>query len=427
MKYTKSNAGKNEVEFKISITAEEWEHAQEHAYKEKKSSFNVEGFRKGKAPRKVIEKIYGKGVFFDEALNHCFYHAYSEIASKEKDFAPVDEPRIEVKKVGDDGVELIAKVTVAPEVKLGQYVGLNVKRKEAKVTEKQLKDEPERARESQARFVEVTDRPVKDGDIVNIDFSGSVNGKVFDGGTANGYDLTIGSHSFIDNFEEQLIGLNTGDSKDVHVTFPENYGEPTLAGKPATFVVKVNVIKEKQLPELNDEFASNVSDCETLDAYKAELKEHLLEHEKQRVQAELENDVIEAVIKNTEIDVPKVMVEHELDHIMQDISYRLMYQGISLEDYAKYMNTTVEEIRKSRHADAVKGVKISLVMQEIIRAEKIDVTAKDVNARLQEMAKRDNKTVEDVKSTLSDKHMAQIKNDILLHKLLDFLVEKNAI
>lgn len=427
MKYTKKNAGKNEVEFDITISAEEWENAQEQAYEEKKGSFNVEGFRKGKAPRKVIEKIYGKGVFFDEALNHCFYDAYSKILQKEKDVEPVDDPKIDIKNMSDKGVELVAKVTVAPQVNLGAYTGLNVKRKEAKVTDKQLKDELEHARESQARFVEVTGRPVQNGDIVNIDFSGSVDGKVFDGGTANGYDLTIGSHTFIDTFEDQLIGLNTGDSKDVKVTFPENYGEKTLAGKPAVFAVKVNVIKEKQLPELNDEFASNVSDCETLEAYKAELKEHLLEHEKERVQSELENDVIEAVVKNTEIDVPKVMVEHELDHIMQDISYRLMYQGITLEDYAKYMNTTVEEIRKARHADAVKGVKISLVMQAIIKKEKIDVTQKDVNARLQEMAKRDNKTVDEIKSTLSEKHLAQIKNDILLHKLLAFLVEKNAI
>ncbi len=424
MKYTKKKVNANEIEFEIEISKDEWEHALEHAYEEKKSSYNIEGFRRGKAPRKVIEKIYGAGVFYDEAIGHSFSHAYQEILSKEKDFEPVDEPRLAVKSVGET-CTLVATVYTMPEVKLGKYKGLNIACKEAKVTSAEVDAEIAKTLDEHARFVEVSDRAVQMGDTCNIDFKGSVDGKVFDGGTATGFDLEIGSHSFIDNFEDQLVGAKAGDNVDVFVTFPTNYGEKSLAGKKAKFEVKINSIKEKQVPALDEKFVSKVSECETVEDYKKEVREHLLDHAKEHARADLENEVIEKVVANAEVDILDVMVQHELDHMMQDLSYRLMYQGVSLEDYAKYVGTTVDEIRASRVEDAKRSVKISLVMQEIIKREKIDVTRAELNARFKDMAARENKSVDDYVKGLNPNQIGQVQNNILLNKLLAFLVENN--
>ncbi len=424
MKYTIEKKQNSQVAIEITIPAKEWEVEVQTAYETMKGKFNIQGFRKGKAPRHIIEKFYGKGVFLDEALNTAFQKAYTQVLNKEKDLEVVDQPSLDIKSMDDKGVVLVATVTVSPEVKLGAYTGLGVAKKEAKVSAKEVNAELENMRQSQARFVEV-ERAIANGDTANIDFSGSVNGKKFDGGTATGFDLEIGSHSFIDTFEDQLVGLKKGDKKDVKVTFPENYHAEELKGKPAVFEVVINAVKEKQLPELNDEFASSVSEFETLNELKEHTKEHLLEHAQQHAERDFENDLIAAIVKNMEVEVPACMVEQEIDRMLEDMNYRLMYQGITLEDYVKYMNITIEDIRKDQKKNALNNVKVRLALRAIIEKEDIKVTKEDVDAKIKEMAKENNKTVKDQKASLDDHAMMHLQNDILMDKLFGFLASKN--
>lgn len=424
MKYTIEKKANSQVAIEFTVNDTEWQAEVEQAYQKMKGKFNIQGFRKGKAPRHVIEKFYGKGVFFDEALNTAFTKYYGEVLKKEKNLEVVDQPSLEVKSLDDKGVVLVATVTVSPEVKLGAYTGLQVAKKEAKVSQKQVDDELKAMLEDQARFVEV-DRPIQNGDTANIDFSGSIDGKKFEGGTANGYDLVIGSHSFIDGFEEQLIGLKKDDCKDVQVTFPENYHVEELKNKPAVFAVKINAVKEKHLPELNDEFASTVSEFDTLKELKEHTKEHLLEHEKEHAERQFENDLIEAIVKNMEVEVPDCMVEQELDRMLEDMNYRLMYQGITLDDYVKYMNTTIEEVRKHEKKNALNNVKVRLALKAIIEKENIKVTKEDVDAKIKELAEQNKKTIKDQKASLDDHAMLHLQNDILMDKVFGFLASKN--
>ncbi len=367
MKYTVSKKEKNTVVLELTLNATEWKEEVDNAYNKNKGKYAVEGFRKGKVPRKVIETMYGPTVFYEDALTDAFSKNYSIILDKEKDIEPIDAPALSVKSLDEKGVVIVAEIPVMPEVKLGKYTGLNIDIKPKEITDKQVKDELKRVQEEQARLVEVTNEKVKKGHVVNLNFEGFINGKPFEGGKAENYDLEIGSKSFIDTFEDQLVDMAVDEEKEVHVTFPEQYQVEELKGKPAVFKVKINTIKKKELPELNDAFASDVSEFETLDAYKAHIKEHLTEHAVENAKIETENKIIEEIIKNMQVELPDVLVKNELDDIMRDMEYRLNYQGLNLEDYAKYLNTTVEDIRKDRKKDAVKGVKVRLAMQEILK------------------------------------------------------------
>lgn len=425
MKYKTKKLENKNVEIEITFSKEEWDKAVEESYNKNKSKFTVEGFRKGKAPRKVIEKAYGEGVFYDDALNESFFNAYEEILNKETDIDPVDHPMLDIKKLDEKGVVMVAEVVVRPEVKMGQYKGLGINVAAKKVTAKDVEAELKKVQEQNARLVDVENGEVKNGNIVNLDFSGSVDGVKFDGGTAQGFDLEIGSHSFIDNFEDQLVGLKVGEEKNVEVTFPENYGEPSLAGKKAVFACKINGIKEKQLPEINDELASNVSEFETLEEYKKDIKANLQKQNDEKAKIETENKVIDEIAKNMEVTIPDCMIEQELDEQFKDLEYRLMYQGLDLATYAKYMNTTVEELRKQKRADAEKSVKIRLMMQEVVKLEKLEATEAEIDARIEEVSKSANKTVEDYKKTMTNERLNYIKNHILINKLLAFLVDSN--
>ncbi len=426
MKYKITKKDKNQVVINIDITSEEWNAEVELAYNQNKGKYNVEGFRKGKAPRKVIEKMYGAGIFFEDALNNAFSTYYTEILNKEKSLEPVDAPSLDVKNIDEKGVTLEAIVTVKPEVKLGAYTGLNISVKPKKVTDKEVEEELKMVQQQNARLVEVKEgEQAKLGNIVNINFAGFVDGVQFPGGTSEGYDLELGSKSFIDTFEDQIVGMKNGEKKDVLVTFPADYHEETLKGKPAKFEVTVNAIKEKILPEIDDELASNVSNFETLEEYKNDIKKHLEHHAEENAKIEAENKILDKIVDNMEVEVPDCMVEHELNHMMQDLEYRLMYQGLNLQAYANYLNTTVEKIREDRKKDALKSVKIRLALQEIMNKEKIDVTEDDFNAKIKEMADRTNKSVKDFKATLKEERINYIKNDILMNKLINFLLESN--
>lgn len=424
MDYKINKEEKNLVKIDITLSKEEWETEIEQAYTRTRNKYNVEGFRKGKAPRKVIESVYGANVFYEEALSEGFYKAYMDILSKEPTLEPVDAPNLNVKKVDADGVELEATVVVKPDVKVAKYTGFDIVLKKNKVTKEQLEAEMDRVKEQNVRLVEV-EREIKDGDVANINFSGSVDGVKFDGGTSEDYDLGIGSHSFIEGFEEQLIGLKAGEDKDVNVTFPTEYHVKELAGKPAVFACHVNSVKEKQYPELNDEFASNVSEYETMAEFKAHMEEHLQEHLDEHAKVDAENEIIDKIVENTEVEVPTQMVDNELDNMMKDMEYRLMYQGLNLEAYANYMGTTVDKIKEDRRPDALKSVKVRLALSYILDKEKITVTDKEFDEKVEEMANSSKKSVKEVKDSLTEDRINYMKNDILMNKLIDFLMEKN--
>lgn len=424
MDYKINKEEKNLVKIDITLSKEEWETEIEQAYTRTRNKYNVEGFRKGKAPRKVIESVYGANVFYEEALSEGFYKAYMDILSKEPTLEPVDAPNLNVKKVDAEGVELEATVVVKPDVKVAKYTGFDIVLKKNKVTKEQLEEEMNRVKEQNVRLVEV-EREIKDGDVANINFSGSVDGVKFDGGTSEDYDLGIGSHSFIEGFEEQLIGLKAGEDKDVNVTFPTEYHVKELAGKPAVFACHVNSVKEKQYPELNDEFASNVSEYETMAEFKAHMEEHLQEHLDEHARVDAENEIIDKIVENTEVEVPTQMVDNELDNMMKDMEYRLMYQGLNLEAYANYMGTTVDKIKEDRRPDALKSVKVRLALSYILDKEKITVTDKELDEKIEEMANSAKKSVKEVKESLTEDRINYMKNDILMNKLIDFLMEKN--
>ena len=385
--YTLEKVEKNKAKITITITKEEWEGYVQKSYEENCSKFNIQGFRKGKAPRRVIEKNYGENVFFDDAFDYAFGDNYREVFKNEKDFDPINQPDVSIKSFDDNGLVVEAIVELMPEVKLGEYKGTKVKKATGEVDDEKVEKELKQVQERQARFVDV-EREAKLGDIATIDFSGSVDGVKFDGGTAEDYRLELGSKSFIDTFEEQIVGMNLGQSKDVNVTFPAEYHEPSLAGKPAVFAVTLKKLEEKQLPELNDEFADNVSEFSTLEEYKADIKKHLQASLEKKLERENENKLIEAVVSTATLEVPEVLVERQLDLFLRDFEQRLMYQGLKIEDYAKYMNVTVEELRNQNREQAVEAVKTRLALEQLVKEEGLTVTEAEVDAKLEETAKK---------------------------------------
>ena len=426
MKYTKKILEDKRVQIDLTLDAKEWEEAVQGAYEKNKGKYSVQGFRKGHTPRKVLEKTYGASLFYDDAIDNCFYRYYFEVLSKEKTIEPVATPDIEIKSISEKGLELILKITVKPEVKLGEYKGLKVEKKAVKVTKAEVDKELQGMLESRVKYVEV-EREIKNGDTATIDFSGSIDGVKFDGGTATDFDLEIGSKSFIDNFEDQLVGLKKGDKKDVKVTFPAEYHEPSLAGKPAVFAVEVKAIKEKQYPELNDTFASEVSEFETLKELTDNTKKKLVEAKEKEENAQAESKLVDMIVDNATVEVPQVMAEQQAEDFIKDFEYRLSYQGLSLDGYLKYANTTIEELKKARMEDAKKTVKTRLVLEKIIVDEKIEVTDKDLEEKFNENNKDKKKSIAEIKKTLNPEQLNYFENSILLNKLMAFLKENNSL
>ncbi len=422
--YTVKKLEKNKYEITISVSKEDWEKYVDHSYEENKGKFNIEGFRKGKAPRAIIEKNYGPSVFYDDAIDHLFSKEYGEVLMNEKDIEPVSNPEIRIDKFDDNGIVIIAEVQGMPEVKLGEYKGLTIKKATGEVTDEQVEKELNQARERQARYVEVN-REARDGDFAVIDFVGSVDGKEFEGGKASDYRLKLGSKTFIEGFEDQVIGMKAGETKDVNVTFPAEYFSEELKGKPAVFVVTLKRVEEKQLPELNDEFASNISEFETLDEYKADLRKHLQENLELKLKRENENNLIEAIVKSSEVEIPEIMIERQIDMFIEDFSMRLSYQGYKVEDYLSQMDMTMQQLRDERKEQAKETVKTRLVLETIVKKENLDVTDKELNEKLKETADKYKKSVDDYKKSLGDRNIAYIQNDILMNKLLKLLTDNN--
>lgn len=417
--------GKLIVEFELN--ADEWEAEVEKAYEKNKGKYKLDGFRQGKIPRKVLEKTYGEFMFYEDALNNACDNSFFEFIAKETDVQAVAYPEISVKKIDKSGVEFVATITVMPEVTLGSMEGLDVKQTRVTVSEKEVEAKLVDLQEKQARYVDVKDRPARMGDLTNIDFAGSMNGVAFEGGTAKDYELELGSHTFINGFEEQVAGMNIDEQKNIVVTFPEEYPAQELAGKPATFAVKLLAIREKQVPEIDDKFASDVSEFNTLDELKKSTKEKISEEKKAKAKKDLENKLIDAFVEKAEVEVPDVMVENQIERAISEMKQSLEAQGLTYEVYLSYIGMTDEDFRKSRKEDTKAQIKTTLVLSELIKAENIKVEEADVDAKVEELASQMKKKPEEIKKTMKDSQRDVIENNILTEKVIKLLKEKNNI
>lgn len=423
----KTERQKGSVKFTFTVPHDEWEAEMNAAYIKNRGKYGIPGFRKGHAPRKMIENAYGPTVFFDDAFNACASKGYTTALHENEDVFPVDEPKVDIEKFEADAMTFTIEVTVKPDVTLGQYKGLTVKKASYPVTDADVEADIERNLQSKSRLTEITDRAAQTGDTVTIDYSGSVNGEKFTGGTAEKQELTLGSHSFIPGFEEQVVGMQIGESKDVSVTFPADYHAEDLKGKDAVFAVTLHGIKFREVPELNDAFVKDTTKFETVADYRADVEKRLKENAAHREDNENKNNMIEAIVQNASVEIPACMVESELDYMLQDFEYRLsyMYGGMKLDDYFKYTGSSREDFRKDRKEEAEKSVKTRLVLEAIIKAEKTEPTDEEMNARIAEIAATSGKSAEEYNKTLSDQQRNHIKSDVTVEKTLNELVKAN--
>lgn len=413
---------KNMVKLVITSSDEEFEKGLEQAYNKNKSKINVQGFRKGKAPRKIIEKFYGKEVFFEDAANAIIPEAYAK-AAEESGLEIVSQPEIGLVQL-EDGKPFIFSATVAvkPGVELGQYKGVEVAKADVEVTEDDINAELDKVREQNSRTVNVEDRPVQDKDMTVIDFEGFIDGQPFQGGKGENYPLTIGSHSFIDTFEEQLIGKNIGEETEVNVTFPEDYHAEELKGKPATFKVTVKEIKEKQYDDLDDDFAQNVSDFDTLAEYKEDLKKTIGERKANEAKNKKEAEAIDKIIENAKMDIPSAMVDTQVRQMAEDFSRRLQQQGLSVEQYFQFTGLTADKLFADMQPEAEKRIKSRLVLEAIVKAENIEVSDEEYESELNKMAESYGMEVDKIKEFMGEYEQKQIREDIAVQKAVDLVV-----
>ena len=416
------NLEKNTAKLTIEVPAEKFEEAVQHSYNKNKGKFNIPGFRKGKAPFNMIKKMYGVGVFYEDAVDEVIDASYPD-AAKESGLEIVSRPAVSIEQI-EEGKSFIytAKVAVKPEVTLGQYKGVEVQKTKSEVTEEDIETEIKRAREKNSRLITVEDRGIEDGDQVTIDFDGSVDGKRFEGGKAEDYPLTIGSHTFIDNFEEQLIGKTTGEECEVNVTFPAEYHVEELKNKPAVFKVKVKEIQRKELPEANDEFASEVSDFDTMEEYKKDLSEKLHAEKIEAAKTADEDKVVAKVIENATMEIPDQMVEEQVNGMVNDYARRLESQGISFKQYVEITGMTAEKIGEQMKPQAIKRIQTRLVLEAVVKAENIQADDAAVEEQFDKMAADFKMDKEQIKGMFGEEQMAQLKEDLAVQKAIDFLV-----
>ena len=409
------------VTLKLTIDAQSFDKACKDAYNKNKTKFNVQGFRKGKAPMSIVEKFYGEGVFFEDAVNTLFPDAF-EAAVKEHDLDTVARPEIDVEEIGKGkSLVIIADVAVKPEITLGEYKNLTVEKPDSEVSDEEVEKEIEAMREQNARFVTVEDREVKEKDMLLIDFNGKVDGVEFEGGQAENYSIIVGSNTFIPGFEEQLVGMKLNEEKDLSVKFPEEYHAENLAGKDAVFTVKVNEIKEKELPELDDEFAKDVSEFDTLEDLKADAKAKLQKTKDEYADRELENKLVKMAAENATVEIPEAMIDSQVENMVYDFEYQLKYQGLDLENYLKFTNMSIEGLKEQMRPDAKSRVLNSLVIEAISKSENIDSTEEDLEQELAKMAESYKMEVDKLKSTLRPSDMDYIKDTVVARKTVEFI------
>ena len=417
------NVEKNVVQLEIEVDAEKFDQGLQKAFAKNANRFSIPGFRRGKAPRSMVEKFYGEQVLYEDAINAICPDAYDQ-AIEENDIHPVDRPEIDIKQIGKGQVFIFtAKVTVKPEVELGQYKDVEVQKASAVVTDEDVEKEIEKVLDKNSRLISIEDRPVASGDTAIIDFEGFIDGVAFEGGSGKDYNLVIGSGTFIPGFEDQLIGVALGEEKEVNVSFPEDYGSADLAGKSALFKVKVNEIKVKELPTLDDEFAKDVSEFDTLEEYKADLRKKLVEQAEHSAHHENEDNVVDKVVENATIDIPPVMVEKRIDDLTYDFGMRLRYQGLELEKYLEIMGMDMASFREQFKARAEKEVKTQLVIEKISEVEAIVPTEKDTEEEIKRIAENYKQSEEDFKQHLKPDDIEYIRSTLVAKKTVDFLVE----
>ncbi len=413
---------KNMAKLTVEVSAEDFKAAIKKAFNKNKNRFSIPGFRKGKAPQAMIEKMYGEGVFYEDAADEAINASYAE-AMKESGLEIVSRPEVTIEKIGkDEPFVYSALVAVKPEVTLGQYKGVEVEKADASVSAEDVEAELKKVQEQNARLLTVEDRGVEDGDQTVIDFEGFVDGKGFEGGKAEDYPLTIGSHSFIDTFEEQLIGKKIGEECEVNVTFPTEYHAAELAGKPATFKVTVKEIKVKELPELNDEFASEVSEFDTLDEYKKDVEKKLAEKKEIEANSKNEDAVVAKVVENASMEIPEKMIDAQAENMVQDMARRMQSQGLSLDMYLKYTGMTVEQMKEQARPDAEKRIRTRLVLEAVAKAENIQISDEKVDEEVAKMAEAYKMEVEKLKSYMSESDVKQMKEDLAVQQAVDLLV-----
>ena len=413
---------KNMAKLTVEVSAEDFKAAIKKAFNKNKNRFAIPGFRKGKAPQAMIEKMYGEGVFYEDAADEAINASYAE-AMKESGLDIVSRPEVTIEKIGkDEPFVYSALVAVKPEVTLGQYKGVEVEKADASVSAEDVEAELKKVQEQNARLLTVEDRGVEDGDQTVIDFEGFVDGKGFEGGKAEDYPLTIGSHSFIDTFEEQLIGKKIGEECEVNVTFPTEYHAADLAGKPATFKVTVKEIKVKELPELNDEFASEVSEFDTLDEYKKDVEKKLAEKKEIEAKSKNEDAVVAKVVENASMEIPDKMIDAQAENMVQDMARRMQSQGLSLDMYLKYTGMTVEQMKEQARPDAEKRIRTRLVLEAVAQAENIQISDEKVDEEVAKMAEAYKMEVDKLKSYMSESDIKQMKEDLAVQQAVDLLV-----
>ena len=415
---------KNMAKLTIEVPAEEFDAAIKNAYIKNKNKFSIPGFRKGKAPLAMLEKMYGAGIFYEDAANEVIDASYPKAAEESKEEI-VSTPEIKVTQI-EKGKAFIYEATVAlkPEVTLGEYKGVEVKKAEAVVTDEDVENELTAARKKNGRLIDVEDGAIEDGDNTIIDFTGYIDDKTFDGGAGTDYPLVIGSHSFIEGFEDQLIGKKKGETCDVNVTFPAEYHADELAGKPAKFVVTIKEVKRNELPELNDEFASEVSDFDTLDEYKADIRKKLQEKKEQDAKVENENNVIEKVVENAQMELPQPMVDTQAREMVENYARRLQSQGLNINDYMKYTGMTPEKLMEQMRPEAEKRIKTRLVLEKVVEVENVEVSDEKLDEQINEIAASYKLEGAKLKEMMGEREKEQIREDLKVQAAIDLLVEQ---
>ena len=423
MSYTYEKIASNKVKLTFTVPAEEFSAAVQKAYLANRGKINVPGFRRGKAPRKVMERMYGESLFYDDALQDIFDEVYAPALDAEK-IEVVDRPEVNVDEVGEGkDLKFTCEVFVKPDVTLGDYKNLTVEVPKAEVTEDEISARIEQDRAKVTRTIEVEDRPVENGDIVNLDYAGTVDGVAFEGGTASSQTLTIGSHQFIPGFEEQMIGMKLDEEKDLHVTFPEKYQAEELAGKDAVFHVKVNTISTTEVPELNDDFAADVSDFDTFAEYRENIVKELTERAEKNHDVAVENALIEKAAENAQVDIPIAMINSEIDYLIREMKMQMAYSGLRLEDYMRYTGQTMQQLREMRRPDAERRVKMQLVIEAIRKAENVEPSEEDIEKVIADQAERMGQELEAFKAGLTDEQRESLKESAAAQKAIDLMKE----
>lgn len=427
MNYTKELLEKDRVKFTVEVSEEEWKNALTKAYEKNKGKFQIEGFRKGKVPRKVIENMYGVGVFFEDALDIILPETYGEIMDKETDLFPVATPDIDIAAISDSTLKYTATVQLRPTVTLGAYTGIDFEKQSTEVSDEEVEAEIKKDLENAGSWEPVGDRAVENGDKCVIDFSGSVDGVKFDGGTAKDYTLVLGSGSFIPGFEDQMIGMKAGETRVVKVRFPEDYHAENLAGKDAEFEVVLHSATVKNVPALDDETVKDISEFDTVDDYKKSVKDRLVAKKEEEAGYALDQAIIEKVAENATVEIPECMINDEAEDMVKEFEYRVMYQGGDPEQFYKMTGQTRENVLNTYKTGAAKNVKLRLVLQEIIKVANITVTDEEVEQDLQKSAEEANMSYDEFKKNVTEQHRSYLRSSMLSKKAFEFLRNNNNI